>query len=120
LQAGFEGVRACTPEQAFEKSALVLQASALGMGWSSEHPLWQGALDRAKTCLKGVAPGAVLMDLVYTPRRTPWICAAESLGLESDHGLAMLVAQAAASFELWTGFRPDLDAMRRALSELSA
>ncbi len=114
-QLSLERVVARPAEDAFEGSALVLQASAIGMGWASTHPQWSDALEAAALGLAHVSAQAVLFDLVYTPRVTPWISAARERGLESDDGVKMLVAQAAASFRLWTGREPRLEAMHQAL-----
>lgn len=45
----------------------------------------------------------VAYDLVYDPAETPFLRAALEAGARAHHGLAMLVAQAAASYERWTG-----------------
>jgi shikimate dehydrogenase len=63
----------------------------------------------------------VAYDLVYTPARTPFLADAERAGAAVHNGLGMLVGQAAASFERWTG-RPApretmLAAAQRALGE---
>mgnify|MGYP003394623357 FL=1 len=46
---------------------------------------------------------AAVYDLVYSPLETPFLKDAKRLGLPSANGLGMLAAQAALSFELWTG-----------------
>lgn len=66
-------------------------------------------------------PDAVVIDLVYAPRKTPFLHAAESYTPRIENGLRMLVAQAAASFEIWTGrIFPLEKAMRELLPELSS
>ena len=61
-------------------------------------------------------------DLVYNPAETRFMREARAAGCAVViGGLPMLVAQAAAQFELWTGERAPLDVMRRAAeSHLSA
>ena len=44
-----------------------------------------------------------VIDLIYNPRRTALLMRAEELGIPSTDGLPMLVAQAAAAEELFTG-----------------
>lgn len=61
-------------------------------------------------------PGLVACDLVYRPRRTRFLREAEARGARTLGGLGMLVHQAAAAIELWTGRKPPVDAMRAALS----
>jgi shikimate dehydrogenase len=53
-----------------------------------------------------------VIDLVYGTRETALVRAAGRLGLPVVDGLEVLVRQGAASFELWTGRTPPLDAMR--------
>ena len=48
-------------------------------------------------------PGQVAADLVYVPRPTPWLARAAAQGAIPLDGLGMLVHQAAAQIELWTG-----------------
>ena len=65
-------------------------------------------------------PGQVVADLVYHPLETRLLAAARERGCQIVDGLAMLVHQAVLQQELWTGRRPDPDAMRAAaLEELS-
>ena len=50
-------------------------------------------------------------DIVYHPRRTALLAAAESVGAATVEGLGMLVYQAVLQQELWTGVRPDAAVM---------
>jgi shikimate dehydrogenase len=58
-------------------------------------------------------PGQILVDLPYP--RTATAVAAEEAGARVVDGLDVLVAQGAASFELWTGVPAPVDVMRAAL-----
>ncbi len=58
---------------------------------------------------------ALVMDLNYQPAETPFLAAARQNGAHVENGLVMLLAQAAGSFEIWTGTPFPLD---RALQEL--
>jgi len=58
--------------------------------------------------------GQTLVDLPYP--RTATAEAADAAGARVFDGLEVLVAQGAASFELWTGVPPPVDVMRRAVS----
>ena len=44
-----------------------------------------------------------LYDLVYNPPETPFLERARAMGLRSEGGLSMLVAQAALAVEIWLG-----------------
>jgi shikimate dehydrogenase len=52
------------------------------------------------------APGAFAYDMVYG-RDTPFLALARAAGAATSDGLGMLVEQAAESFQLWRGLRPD-------------
>lgn len=57
----------------------------------------------------------VLFDLVYNPRETQLLRQARRRGIRTIPGWQMLVEQGAAQFEIWTGLRAPLGAMRRAV-----
>jgi shikimate dehydrogenase len=66
-----------------------------------------------------LAPGQLVVDLVYAPAVTPLLIAARRRGVEAVNGLGMLVHQAGRQFAAWTGLAPPLEAMRAAaLAEL--
>lgn len=60
--------------------------------------------------------GVCVVDLVYRPGGTGLLAEAEQAGARTVDGLAVLVEQGAASFELWTG-RPAPRAVMRAAAE---
>jgi shikimate dehydrogenase len=60
-----------------------------------------------------LGPGQILVDLPYP--RSATAEAAAAAGARVLDGLEVLVAQGAASFELWTGLPAPVPAMRRAL-----
>lgn len=108
--AGEVGVVAEAPPAATE---ILVNATSIGMG-TAELPVDAGAL----------RPGLVVADLVYHPRRTALLAAAEAAGATPVDGLGMLVHQAALAFELWTGVDAPVAAMlaaaRRELDERDA
>lgn len=62
----------------------------------------------------------VAVDLVYHPRRTPWLLACEERGLTCVGGLGMLVHQAAIQIERWTGLEAPVAAMWDAVASEGA
>ena len=56
----------------------------------------------------------LVYDLVYRPRPTRLLREAVAAGCRTQDGLAMLVHQGAAAFELWTGLQAPTSVMRQA------
>jgi shikimate dehydrogenase len=54
-----------------------------------------------------LVPNQIVYDIVYVPERTRLIQDAEAKGLATVGGLGMLVHQGRASFQFWTGIKPD-------------
>ena len=63
---------------------------------------------------------ATVFDLVYVPAETALVAAARARGLKAANGSEMLIAQAAAAFERWTGVGGMADVMREAVAPLLA
>ncbi|MFC9554666.1 shikimate dehydrogenase [Rhodococcus sp. NPDC056960] len=95
---------------ALRSSDGVVNASPIGMVGHPGTPFDPDALH----------PGLWVADIVYRPLRTELISAATALGCDVLDGGQMLVAQAADTFALVTGIRPDPERMRRHLGELLA
>ena len=53
-------------------------------------------------------------DLTYGPVESPSVRYARDLGIPVADGKELLLAQAAASFEIWTGIPAPIDVMRAA------
>ena len=75
---------------------IVVNATSVGMG-STEVPCDIGLLHG----------GQVVADIVYHPRRTALLIAAQHIGARTVEGLGMLVHQAVLQQKLWTGTAPD-------------
>ena len=86
---------------------LVVNATSVGMAsTASSHAV---PFDVAK-----LSSDVVLADLIYHPTETPLLVAAAKRGLRCQNGVAMLVFQAVAQFEHWTGAEAPADAMMAA------
>ncbi|MCR4419637.1 MAG: shikimate dehydrogenase [Clostridia bacterium] len=64
-----------------------------------------------------LVPPLMVCDLIYNPRPTRLLLTARAQGCRVMDGLAMLVAQGALAFELWTGRQPPKNVMRKAAEE---
>ncbi len=96
--------------QALSDIALLVNTTNQGM-----HG--QSALDLS---LDGLAPQAVVCDIVYVPRLTPLLADALARGNPVVYGLGMLIHQARPAFEAWFGVLPEaspalLDAVQATL-----
>ena len=88
---------------------VVVQATPMGM---TPHTEEMPPVDIAT-----MNPAAVVYDLIYTPAETRFLREAAAHGHETINGETMLAAQGAESFFLWTGVRPNMELMKRALHE---
>lgn len=61
--------------------------------------------------------GQCAMDLIYTAPETPFVRAAKAGGARAVNGLGMLLHQGAKQYEIWTGKKANLAAMRAALEK---
>ncbi|MHB1016211.1 MAG: shikimate dehydrogenase, partial [Desulfurivibrionaceae bacterium] len=88
------------------KGDALVNATSLGMGAQQEMlPIASEALVNFK----------VVMDIVYAPLATRLLQAAGQAGCQTINGLAMLLYQGAAQFELWTGRPAPVEVMRQSL-----
>ena len=101
---------------ALRDADLVLHATRLGHGLAGMQPdasaawawlPWQAWRES----------GVLLWDLAYAPEDTPWQALArrEGVRFQPHSGQAMLAAQAARSFALWTGCLPEGRALLQAI-----
>jgi shikimate dehydrogenase len=94
---------------------------ALGAADLAVNATTVGMIDPGATIAVGALPaGATVFDCVYVPPETPLLRAARLRGLRAANGSEMLIAQAAAAFERWTGVAGMADVMRDAVAPLLA
>ena len=101
-------VRASELEQVAGASFdLVINSTSAGL---------QGAMPPATR--ENFAPGALAYDMVYGPASEAFLAFARRAGAQVSDGLGMLVEQAAESFLIWHGVRPEtrrvIDVLRQA------
>lgn len=90
-----------------ESANLVVNATPLGMVGDQQDvsPVESGHFRN----------GQVVVDLIYKPERTVFLKDAEAAGARVANGMGMLIHQAAAQIEIWTGKSPSIAAMRAAV-----
>jgi shikimate dehydrogenase len=84
-----------------ERFDLVVNTTRLGLEPGDPTPI----------DLKRLGRVGAAMDLVYGRDKTPFVRAAETVGVRSTDGTEMLVQQGAASFERWWGRPAPIEAM---------
>lgn len=86
---------------------VVVNATSLGMADTGKVPA---------LLVDTVTAGQVVFDVVYSGGETDLLAQARARGAIVVDGLSMLVRQAAAAFELWTGQRAPLEVMQNAIA----
>jgi len=90
-----------------EQFDIVINATSLGLGTRVPAGLWPHRLFAAQ---------ALAYDLIYADHATPFLQWARDEGAaRTADGLGMLIEQAAESFYLWRGVRPDTGPVFRML-----
>ena len=102
---------------AWDQRSQALADIALLVNTTNQGMHGQSALTLA---LDGLAPQAVVCDIVYVPRLTPLLAEAVARGNPVVYGLGMLIHQARPAFEAWFGVLPEaspalLDAVQATL-----
>ncbi len=88
------------------KADALVNATSVGMAPNVD------ATPVPKTVLKNVP---AVMDIVYAPSETRLLREARQVGCKTIDGAYMLLYQAVAQFELWTGRKAPVDVMKEAL-----
>ena len=86
-------------QEAVSRADLIINASAAGMSGKPELDI---SLSEGRS-------GALVYDLIYTPRVTGLMKQAQENGMDTLGGLEMLIAQARPSFKLFFGQTPGRD-----------
>lgn len=98
--------------RSLEHTSILINATPIGMkGFMADQmPLERADLDKLN-------PRTVVYDIVYNPIKTVLIQEAQKRGLVTIGGLDMLIYQAERAIEIWTGEKPDTQAMKIAALE---
>jgi shikimate dehydrogenase len=90
-------------KQAIGTSDLLINCTSVGMHPTTDETPVPGELLR---------PGLVVSDIVYNPLETRLLREAKQAGCVTVDGLGMLIHQAIAAFEIWTGVKPPARPLR--------
>jgi shikimate dehydrogenase len=88
---------------------LVINATSIGL-----YPDVDATLDIDTT---SITSNMVVADGIFNPPQTQLIQSANSNGCKTVPGIGMLVQQGAIAFEYWTGIKPNIEVMEKALRE---
>ncbi len=88
---------------------VVLNATSLGLRAEDSLPF-----DSTKFSLD---QSAAVYDMIYRPAETLLLKQAKALGVRCANGIGMLLYQGAQALQIWTGKKPPIEIMRRALEE---
>jgi shikimate dehydrogenase len=77
-------------------------------------PLGLKETDGPPVDLSLISPEMVVCDLIY--KKTPLLRAAANRGCRTLDGLGMLLHQGVLAFEIWTGIKPPVEVMRKAIA----
>ena len=86
-------------------SDILINATSVGM----KHNITQNIVES-----EWLTSRLTVMDIVYNPFETKLLKDGKAAGSNVINGLEMLIFQAAASFEIWTGFSAPVEIMRKA------
>ena len=124
IDAGVPAIRLCNRDGGKARAlAQELGTCVQALPWTERHAALQGAYLLVNTTSLGMQgqdaldiqldllPGqAVVSDIVYVPRITPLLAAAQARGNPIAQGLGMLLHQARPAFAAWFGPMPNMSA----------
>jgi shikimate dehydrogenase len=99
------------PLEAFSQSDAAVVINTTPVGMRGHH---EGSSPVPRRSLHG---RRIAYDLVYNPLDTQLLIDGRAEGCQTISGTEMLVVQAALQFELWTGQKAPIDAMRQAVMD---
>ncbi|MBI3592428.1 MAG: shikimate dehydrogenase, partial [Nitrospirae bacterium] len=82
---------------------VIINATPLGLKAEDPSPVDTSLINKSH----------IVCDLIY--KETPLLRAASETGCKTLDGLGMLLWQGVFAFEIWTGMRPPVEVMRKAI-----
>lgn len=89
----------------FSEMDIIINATPLGLKADDPMPVDISLIDKKH----------IVCDLIY--RETPLLREASMIGCKTMDGLGMLLYQGVFAFEIWTGVRPPVEIMRKAIGD---
>ena len=93
-------------KSAFKDTDIIINTTSVGMKETDSLLIKEEWLD---------FPIEAVVDLIYNPSETKLLKIARKKAIKTMNGLGMLLHQGALSFQLWTGKKPSIEVMRKAL-----
>ncbi|MFA6216529.1 MAG: shikimate dehydrogenase [Candidatus Omnitrophota bacterium] len=81
----------------------------------NSSPVGMNEFDPLLVNVNKLSPSTFVYDLIYNPQQTKLLQLARTKGCRYSNGLGMLLYQGMLSFEYWTGLKPPVEVMRKAL-----
>jgi shikimate dehydrogenase len=115
VEAGVEGLTIANRTESKAREVATRFRGVSAGGYEALRPEFDFVINATSAGLAGETPGVppdvlarakLAYDMVYG-RETPFLAAARAAGVPTSDGLGMLVEQAAESFFVWHGVRPD-------------
>jgi len=123
VEAGVAGLTIANRTESRAREVATRFRGVSASGYEALQPEFDFVINATSAGLAGESPGVPLdvlrraklaYDMVYG-RETPFLAAARAAGVRASDGLGMLVEQAAESFLVWRGVRPDTAPVLREL-----
>ncbi|MDV0444617.1 Shikimate dehydrogenase (NADP(+)) [Methanimicrococcus sp. At1] len=104
-----------------KEADIIIQTTELGMGKYEDVSLFDKLpllkTEQKEEMIRSCVSKKTVFDIVYNPEETTFLKESKAAGAETMNGMMMLVFQGALAFEIWTGKKPDIGVMRKAVSD---
>ncbi|MEM9774194.1 MAG: shikimate dehydrogenase [Chloroflexota bacterium] len=90
-------------------SPLIVNTTPVGMIPNADQSIWPDKLP--------LPAASEVYDLIYNPAETKLMQQAQNCGCKAVNGLGMLLGQGAEAFRLWTGIKPDMKILEKAVNK---
>jgi shikimate dehydrogenase len=95
-------------EQRLGEYDIVINTTSVGM-----YP----NVEEVPLSLANLKEGTIVSDIIYNPLETKWLKEARERNAIVQNGVGMFIYQGALAFEKWTGIFPDVERMKKIVTE---